>query len=152
LDDSQSQRELVATIEAGVRQVRDLDMRPGQLLKCEAFPPLRAVEARANGSTDPYDRAFALEQVLRAALDAMGDGPYGEAARLLLGAVPGTRGRAPRYRRQLAADELGLMVETFRKNYEDDMLFDVAMEVLRIERAARQAEGSSGVGAIEPTE
>ena len=71
--------------------------------------------------------------MLRAALDALGDGPHGRAAELLLGAVVDTRGLPLKVRRRLAADQLDIMASTFRQNYEDQLLLDVAAEVYRLE-------------------
>ena len=60
--------------------------------------------ARVSGlpaTDDAY--VLALRGVLSDALGALGDGPFGQAARLLFGATDGVRGRAVADRRRLAA-------------------------------------------------
>ena len=91
------------------------------------------MRARADDSVDVDRLAFGLEAVLHAALDALGDGPHGRAAELLFGAVVDTVGRPLKVRRRLAAEQLDIMASTFRQNYEDQLLLDVAAEVYRLE-------------------
>lgn len=97
---------------------------------------LRCVQRRAAASAYPATddgRALALRDVIADALDALGDGPHGDAARLLFGTATGTRGRALKDRRRLAADALELVPDTFRKNYEPGLVHDVATEIFRAE-------------------
>jgi hypothetical protein len=94
------------------------------------------VRVRASGSDEPDHLAFGLEEVLRSAIDALGDGPQGQAAELLFGAVVDTRGLPLKDRRRQAAGSLHVAVSTFRQNYEDQMVEDVAAEVLRLELGA----------------
>jgi hypothetical protein len=75
-----------------------------------------------------------LEQVLHAAIRRLGGGPYGRAAALLFGADPTTRGRLLKDRRRIAADELDVLPSTFRRNYEQRLIDDIAFEVWRIAR------------------
>jgi hypothetical protein len=95
------------------------------------------VKARAHDPTERDSLVYALEAVLLDALHALGDGPYGRAARLLFGAVPDTRGRPLKDRRRLAAEQLDLLPSTFRHNYEAELLVDVAAEIARIGREPR---------------
>lgn len=106
-------------------------MRAGRLGGCVDLLTLACVRQRTLDPTDPDSLAYGLEAVLLDALDALGDGPWGRAARLLFGAVPDTRGRPLRERRRLAAYELDLLPSSFRDNYESDLLIDVAAEIAR---------------------
>lgn len=124
-------------ITGGLRTVLRHGVRPARLRHCRELLQLRCVREWADGNTDCDRLAFGLEAVLRAALDALGDGPQGRAAELLLGAVVDTRGLPLKDRRRLAAYELGVVASTFRQNYEDQILEDVAAEVLRLELVAR---------------
>jgi len=136
VDPSPSQHVTVATIAEILQDVKKVGVRPAQLglcLGCHSLFQLRCVREHAGGSSDLDRLAFGLEAVLKEALDALGDGPYGEAARLLFGAVTDSRGRPLKRRRELATDKLGVMVATFREHYEDDVVLDVAAEVYRIE-------------------
>lgn len=132
---SSSQHVTVATIAEILDEVKKVGVLPARLRlcpKCHELFQLRCVRERA-GSSDPDRLAFGLETVLKEALDALGDGPYGEAARLLFGAVAGARGIQLKRRRELAADELAVMVRTFGDRYENIVVRDVAAEVYRIE-------------------
>jgi hypothetical protein len=123
----------VEVITGGLLPVLRHGVRPARLRQCCELLALRCVRDRAGGSTHPDRLAFALEEVLKAALAALGDGPQGRAAELLLGAVVDSRGRPLKDRRRLAAGVLDVLPSTFRQNYEDQLLEDVAAEVFRIE-------------------
>lgn len=133
MEERPSQHDTVAVIEHGLRQVLDRGLIAARLVEC-AFPQLRAVDCRVE-SPGPYGAAYALERLLRDVLATLGDGPYGQAVRLLFGAVAGTRGLPRKDRRRQAADMLNVMPSTFRQNYEDAILRDVAVEILRLELA-----------------
>ena len=108
-------------------------VRPAWLVHCSELLQLRGVDGGAgNGPDDAYQRAIALESLVRVAITQLGDGPYGVAAALLFGTHPHSRGRLLKDRRRLAADELGILPSTFRKNYEDAMLDDVAVEIWKL--------------------
>jgi hypothetical protein len=128
-----SQRASVAGIATGLRRALRVGVRPAQLRDCDDLLALSCVHEWASHSSDPDLLAFGLEAVLVDALNALGDGPYGRAAKLLLGVATDAKGRPLKVRRELAADELGVMRSTFRQNYEDDLVDDVAAEVYRIE-------------------
>jgi hypothetical protein len=135
-----SQRQVsVEEVTGGLQAALRAGVRPARLRERRELLGLRCVRDRAGGSTDVVRLAFGLEAVIRAALDALGDGPQGRAAELLLGAVEDTRGLPLRERRRQAAYALGVMPSTFRQNYEDELLEDVAAEVLRIELAGQPA-------------
>lgn len=88
---------------------------------------------------DPYQRAMLLADRLNDAVASLGDGPMGEATRALFGLTAESRGRLLKDRRRLAADELGLMVSTWRKYYETPALRDVAVALLYI-KSERNAD------------
>jgi hypothetical protein len=129
----------VEMITGGLLPVLRQGVRPARLRQCGELLALRCVRDRSRGSTQPDRLAFGLEEVLKAALDALGDGPQGRAAALLLGAVVDTRGRPLKDRRRLAAEVLDVLPSTFRQNYEDQLLEDVAAEILRIELVESRA-------------
>lgn len=116
-------------------------MRPGHLAECTQLLGLGRVRADTGDSADPDSLSYALEAVLLDAIGALGDGPWGQAARLLFGTVPDTRGRPLKDRRRLAAAQLDLLPSTFRHNYENELLIDIAGEIARPENRHR-----SGVG------
>ena len=130
----------IAAIAQALRPALRVGVRAGHLASCAQLLALDCVRARADDPTDLDSLAFALEAVLLEALRALGDGPYGRSARLLFGAVPDTRGRPLKDRRRLAAAELDLMPSTFRHNYENEILIDVAAEIAR--RAQKPRPGS----------
>jgi len=129
-------RASVATITGGLQLVLRNGVRPARLRYCRELLDLRCVRARAGGSDEPDRLAFGLEGVLHAAIDALGDGPQGQAAELLFGAAVDTRGLPLKDRRRQAATSLHVAVSTFRQNYEDQMVEDVAAEILRLELVA----------------
>jgi len=123
----------VEVIRHGLEVVLQGGARPAWLIHCQELLELRHVRGEAGSSSDdPYVCALIIERLLVAATTAMGDGPVGRACRLLLGVNPGSRGRPLKDRRRLAAAELDILPSTFRKNYEDAILDDLAFEVWRI--------------------
>lgn len=136
MEQSTSQPVTAAAIVKDLRQVLRFGVRPVRLQECARLLALRCVRAGADNASDDQSLAFALEAVLLDALTALGEGPYGEAARLLFGASQETRGRLLKDRRRIAALQLDILPSTFRQNYESDILLDVATEVLRREMHA----------------
>jgi hypothetical protein len=87
-------------------------------------------------SEDPglsvYDRALKTEQVIRQAIDTIG-GPEAEALLILFCLKPGTTGMNLETRRQHAAELLGILPGTLRRErHEGRLLWDLAMEVYRL--------------------
>jgi cyclophilin family peptidyl-prolyl cis-trans isomerase len=74
-----------------------------------------------------------LRDVIADALTRLGDGPAGQAARLLFGSVPDTAGQPLKVRRRLAGEVFGVQPDTFRKHREPDVVRDVAREILAAE-------------------
>jgi hypothetical protein len=97
---------------------------------------LAIVGTEAKGAR-PIDRAIALVAAIREAIEYLGEGPTGEAARVLLGLTSHSRGLLTKERRELAADVLGVQPETFRKNYEHKVLGELADELYRLESERR---------------
>lgn len=133
MEHSQPQGTTIAGIAKGLRRVLRFGVRPARLRDCEDLIALRCVHGRVKGSAERDVLAFGLEAVLVEALAALGDGPYGRAARLLFGVELESKGRLLKDRRRLAAQELDVLPSTFRQNYEDELLLDLAAEVYRIE-------------------
>jgi hypothetical protein len=104
---------------------------PYRLRNCNELLALQCVQLRARDTNDTDALAYAAEGVLLDALTALGDGPYGRAAAHLFGVSPDARGRLLKDRRRLAAYELDLLPTTFRKQYEEPLLHDIAAEVAR---------------------
>lgn len=75
--------------------------------------------------------AFQAESILLEATRNLGEGPWGAAARTLMGATGQTLGLPLKRRHALAADELDILPTTFRRLYEPDLLEDILTEVLR---------------------
>ncbi len=70
-------------------------------------------------------------------MDRSGEGPTGEAVRLLLGMHPRSRGRLLKNRRDLAAETIGIDAETFRKGWEANLLSELADEIYQLESERR---------------
>jgi hypothetical protein len=85
--------------------------------------------AQAHPELTIYDRAIQVEQVVRQAIEAIG-GPEAEALLILFCLKPGTTGMNLETRRQHAAELLGILPDTLRRErHEGRLLWDVAMEV-----------------------
>jgi hypothetical protein len=113
-----------------VEAVLKTGLRPARLVGLSPVLDLKLV--RTNGGSDnPLDLAFAAEAAFRDAIDRLGNGPYGHAARLLFGADQESRGLPLKTRRRLAAEELEVYPATFRKLYEAELCEDVAVEFFR---------------------
>jgi hypothetical protein len=121
---------LAEVIYNNLKQVLRGGIRPAKLLHCPELLELAVAGIQAV-EDNPYAAAVALDRLLQAALDGLGEGPEGRAARLLFGTVPDARGRALKDRRRLAAEEFEILPSTFRRNYEDDIVRDFAFEVFR---------------------
>lgn len=122
----------VEVIKRGLEVVLRGGVRPAWLVHCHELLELTYVRGEAGSQADdPYARAFVLERLLLDALAALGSGPVGNAARLLFGVSPETRGRLLKDRRRLAAGELDLMPSSFRRCHEDSIVDDLSLEVWR---------------------
>ena len=113
--------ELKATLRHGARASRLLRYRPElvELLLPKA-EHLDLTEA---------DRAVRVEQLIRQAIENIG-GPEAEALLILFCLKPGTTGMNLETRRQHAAELLGILPDTLRRErHEGLLLWDVAVEV-----------------------
>lgn len=76
-----------------------------------------------------YDRALRIEHLVRQAVEEIGGSP-GEAMAVVLCLTPGTLGTTLEARRQRAAELLGILPDTFRRErHEGALLWDVVVEV-----------------------
>ncbi|MCU1387855.1 MAG: hypothetical protein JWL72_1193 [Ilumatobacteraceae bacterium] len=92
------------------------------------------------GMAEPFAGSFAVgpalivEMWLNAAVAALGagaiGGEWGDAARALLGLAPGHRGLPAYRRRASAAAALHVSVDTFRHDYQRNLVRDIAWEVV----------------------
>jgi O-acetyl-ADP-ribose deacetylase (regulator of RNase III) len=82
----------------------------------------------AAADTDPR----AVEILLRAAVENLGDGPLGSAAAQTFGLNRGARDRPAQDRRRRAAQEYRVSVERFRKYHERIIIEQVAEEILKL--------------------
>lgn len=129
---------LVEEIYENLRQILQSGIRPAQLSRHESL--LRRIPVLGEPRPDDrYVRALALDVLLRTAIDRLGNGPEGNATRLLFGVDPGSRGRPLKNRRRLAAEEFDILPSTFRRNYETDIVKDLALEVFDLLRNVRPA-------------
>ncbi|HKI17147.1 MAG TPA: hypothetical protein VKA15_04680 [Isosphaeraceae bacterium] len=119
-------------VREAVEAVLRTGVRPAKLLDLPAVVGLAAAGSIASEVATAVDLAFAAEALFKRALVRLGDGPFGQAARLLFGVDNESRGLPLKTRRRLAAEELGVYPSTFRRLYEDSILLDVAYEVLRL--------------------
>lgn len=82
-----------------------------------------------------YDRAIAVETLIRQAVDTIGGNP-GEAIAAVLCLPPGTLGRKLEDRRRIAAGYLDIEADTFRRDWhEGALLFDLTIEIYRHRKA-----------------
>jgi hypothetical protein len=111
---------------------------------------LSVVAAKA-ASTDQADLAVAAEGVIREAaarVDAGTSGPAGT----VLGLAPGTRGSLLKRRRTIAAEQLPVNIEHFRKEIEPALIQAVADEVYAIDSAWRLRQSHRTAGERSATD
>jgi hypothetical protein len=125
-----------AEISGDLRKVARAGWRPARWTDCEVLLGLSIVGAPA-GSSRPLDRAMSLRDVLLEAVGHLGEGPSGEAVRLLLGIDARSRGLLLKNRRDLAASAIGIEAETFRKGWEAELLGELAEEIYQLENERR---------------
>jgi hypothetical protein len=124
--------ELLAELRIFIR----VGVRPAQLPALPKLIGLSIVGTAAHG-TQSVDRALALVEVLREAVTALGEGPSSGALELLLGLTPRSRGLLLKDRRDLAAEILGVDVQTWRRHWERPLLLELATELYRMESNQR---------------
>lgn len=90
---------------------------------------LRGVVARAVDPDERLSRVKALDGLLRQLLAYYPDDVLSEAARVLFGLTPGTRGRTVTARREQAARETGYEQDHFRKRIEPKILRQLAWQL-----------------------
>jgi hypothetical protein len=105
--------------ESGVGRIRQLDL-----------PALSSAAKIADIAEDELVEPAAISAVLRGATDSLGGGSLQEAAEYLLGLYPGTALWPSKLRRDNAAEQFGVVTETFRKKPEKELLGQIAEAVL----------------------
>lgn len=112
-------------------------LKVSALTNLPAISSLSIVQATGRGSSRPIDVAIDIEAAVTEAVEKLGDGPTGEAAQLLLGMTPRSRGLLVKDRRALAGEIIGVEPETFRKEWETRVLSEVADELYKLEAERR---------------
>ncbi len=92
---------------------------------------LRGVVARAINPEDRLGRVKALDDLLVRLLVNYPDDELGEAARIIFGLAPGSRGTNLTRRREAAATAISREAEHFRKRIEPDIITKIAWELHR---------------------
>lgn len=98
--------------------------------------------ARQLGPSGTTTDAVRIEKALKAGVERLGNSEYAEAAALLLGVAPRSRGLRVGERREKAAKVLGEMSsETFRTRHEKVLLEDLAGQLCSL--AIRSSQGAT---------
>lgn len=120
--------ELKTVRERGIVHLRDLDL------------PALGQACRATGHAEPDAplNAPMIEGLLRAAVEANIPNRVGNAAALLFGLEPGTRGDSPAQLRLLAAEDWGVSAERFRREPQALILSQIADTILGFAHAHHQ--------------
>jgi hypothetical protein len=90
------------------------------------LPNLRNVVARSIHPDDPISRIDSLNELLTRLLTGFDHDRYGQPARILFGAAPGTAGTNLTQRRRQAAQHLGYDLDHLRKRVEPEIIRAVA--------------------------
>lgn len=116
----------------------------GHELTTTALVSMRLVDG-LTGSANRQERARALRDLLVASYASRPDTdvvPADRAIAHLLGLLPRSARQPRPIRRQLAADAMGMTLDTFQRRYEKRLLRDVADELWRREQTAGTATNS----------
>jgi hypothetical protein len=113
-------------------------VRPAWLVQCNELLNFDQLgDLAGSDAVDIYVRATALQDLLQRAIARLGDGSYGHAASLLFGVAAGSKGRLLKDRRRFAAEELDVLPSTFRRNYENRIIEDLAVELWQLLKIPR---------------
>lgn len=112
-------------------------LKVSALTNLPVISSLSIVQATGRGGSRPIDVAIDIEAAVTEAVEKLGDGPTGEAAQLLLGMTPRSRGLLVKDRRALAGEIIGVEPETFRKEWETRVLSELADELYKLEAERR---------------
>lgn len=99
------------------------------------LPELSAAARRAGYADDGAPAATAIERLVRAAVDRLGDGLLEQAAGYTFGVRPGFRSASAQERRKRAREIYGVSAERFRKAQERTVIGQVAEMVLALDAA-----------------
>lgn len=113
------------------------------------LPELSAAARRAGYADDGAPAATAIERLVRAAVDRLGDGLLEQAAGYTFGVRPGFRSASAQERRERSRKIYGVSAERFRKAQERTVIGQVAEMVLALDAAAAtgRKEGVPPAGA-----
>jgi O-acetyl-ADP-ribose deacetylase (regulator of RNase III) len=131
-----------------VAELREMRARGLMRLRELRLPALVSAAEIVAGGEPAADPATAVEDLVRQAVERLGDEEPGRAAQYLFGLVQGTAGRRPTDLRERAAAEYGLSLETFRKEPERRLVARAADEIVRLCLAAA---GPAGVCHAPPS-
>jgi len=115
-----------------VSDLQELRRRGLKSLRDRRYSSLGALGRQYQGQQAADDEGTTVETMLRLAIERLGKGPLGEAARLTFGFAAGTRGMPSAARRRQAAAVYDLQPESFRKQPEHDLLTEVARELRQL--------------------
>lgn len=92
------------------------------------------------GTADVWAQAICVCRFVASCAARLGDGPYGIAAKMLLGVDAQTRGLSLGRRRLEAANQLQVEVGTFVRHWEASILSDIAVEIYSIKVSPKGIE------------
>lgn len=113
--------DLTRVRELGLGRIRGVDLPA-------LASAVRMVDAEDLETVEPT----AVASLLRETVDTLGGGSLQEAAEYLLGLYPGTALWPAKLRRENAAEQFGVVAETFRKKPEKELLGQIAEAVLAL--------------------
>lgn len=112
-------------------------------LRQYSTPALTVAGELYGAATDNTHRPAAIEVLLRQAVEKIGGGKSGEAARYTFGLVQGTKLWNATDRRKAAAKAQGVSMERFRKGYESVLIDQVAEGILTLLYERQQRPSST---------
>lgn len=119
-----------------IEELKVVRRRGTHRLRGVDVPLLQSLAAKSGFTDRSVGSHSAVRDVLARAADSLGDGTTGAVARVLFGLEQGLHGRRPQELREKATDvvvegtERFLTVDTFRRNYEPNVLDRLADELL----------------------
>lgn len=121
----------VAVIAKALRPIVTAGLPVSPAFADETLLGLRGVVARSIEPDDRLNRVKALDDLLARLLVHYPDDTLGEAARVLFGMAPGSRGATITRRRETAAALIDREAEHFRKRIEPNIVTEVAWQLHR---------------------
>lgn len=122
----------IPTHEAVVKDLKRIRQRGITTLGKLDLPALRqAAVASGHVQVEAEAGPPVIESLMRTAVDDLRGGRYGEAAAVLFGLMPETRGDKPARLRDEARDFFGVGLSRFRNHYEHIIIDEMAQQILR---------------------